>query len=549
VQYPRPPVSVVVPLLVLLAAMVPAMALGATPAGATAEHPRTAIHASSPTGVPTPEIKGDTPNLVTAVGYLTNATNLVDANHYEPFGPGFPDFGLTLDGALALAATKTANSTLADMVAYVRDNADSWTGIGTSDASGGSIGKEALIAEVVGADPHNFGGNDLIAALDQTVCTTISTGSDTSCPAVGSYANSPSIFSQAFGIMAQLRAGDSANAAGPARYLESVQASSGAWPSLIPSSGDADVDSTGMAVMALSLVPGTKAATAVRQGMAWIAAQQEANGGFPGTSGDNTDSAALALLAMNLDSSKYHTQIGAGSTFLAGEQNSDGGFNVSSDPGSQLGSDLRASTQAVSGGVGTSFGTLSDPLLLPPPPPAGTTTADGGSSSTPTGTAVAGVPGIAASGTGTGALTVARYAGNPTTGAVPAGTGSYYDIRLATSSAFDEVTITVCHLGHGGRSTTWWNGQHWLPFSDQRYDPAGGCVTATVSGATAPTLAQLGGTPVAPSADPGPSDGQGYWEVASDGGIFSFGDARFHGSMGGTPLDQPIVGIAPTRGA
>ncbi|MHB8290017.1 MAG: hypothetical protein ACYDEY_12415 [Acidimicrobiales bacterium] len=39
-------------------------------------------------------------------------------------------------------------------------------------------------------------------------------------------------------------------------------------------------------------------------------------------------------------------------------------------------------------------------------------------------------------------------------------------------------------------------------------------------------------------------DGKGYWLVASDGGIFSFGDAAFHGSMGGKPLDKPIVGMA-----
>jgi hypothetical protein len=42
------------------------------------------------------------------------------------------------------------------------------------------------------------------------------------------------------------------------------------------------------------------------------------------------------------------------------------------------------------------------------------------------------------------------------------------------------------------------------------------------------------------------TDGGGYWEVASDGGIFSFGDAGFHGSMGGTPLNEPIVGMART---
>jgi peptidoglycan/xylan/chitin deacetylase (PgdA/CDA1 family) len=42
------------------------------------------------------------------------------------------------------------------------------------------------------------------------------------------------------------------------------------------------------------------------------------------------------------------------------------------------------------------------------------------------------------------------------------------------------------------------------------------------------------------------ADGGGYWEVAADGGIFSFGDAVFHGSMGGTRLNAPIVGMAAT---
>ena len=41
-------------------------------------------------------------------------------------------------------------------------------------------------------------------------------------------------------------------------------------------------------------------------------------------------------------------------------------------------------------------------------------------------------------------------------------------------------------------------------------------------------------------------DGKGYWLVASDGGIFSFGDATFYGSTGSIHLDQPIVGMAPT---
>jgi hypothetical protein len=38
----------------------------------------------------------------------------------------------------------------------------------------------------------------------------------------------------------------------------------------------------------------------------------------------------------------------------------------------------------------------------------------------------------------------------------------------------------------------------------------------------------------------------GYWLVASDGGLFSYGDARFFGSMGGQPLNRPIVGMTNT---
>jgi len=66
----------------------------------------------------------------------------------------------------------------------------------------------------------------------------------------------------------------------------------------------------------------------------------------------------------------------------------------------------------------------------------------------------------------------------------------------------------------------------------------------------APFYGSMGGThlnaPVVGMADaPG---GGGYWEVAADGGIFSFGDAPFYGSMGGTHLNAPIVGMAAVPG-
>ena len=40
--------------------------------------------------------------------------------------------------------------------------------------------------------------------------------------------------------------------------------------------------------------------------------------------------------------------------------------------------------------------------------------------------------------------------------------------------------------------------------------------------------------------------GNGYWLVAGDGGVFTFGDATFVGSTGAIPLNAPVVAMAPS---
>ena len=42
------------------------------------------------------------------------------------------------------------------------------------------------------------------------------------------------------------------------------------------------------------------------------------------------------------------------------------------------------------------------------------------------------------------------------------------------------------------------------------------------------------------------ADGTGYWLVASDGGVFAF-EAAFRGSMGGTRLNRPVTGMVRLR--
>ena len=314
------------------------------------------------------------PNLVRGSAYLVVPAKLIHGHYYESF-PHVADFGLTIDGALALAATGDDDQELRKIVAFLGgDGKDAsgktvndWTGIGTAYASGGAIGKEVLLAEVVGSNPRSFGGRNLIAALDASVCARASTGANTSCPAAGSYLNASSVFDQALGIIAQLRAGQTAKAAPAIGYLESLQNADGSFPSLIPRGGGPDVDSTAMAAMALALAPGSAAAADVASGLGWIASQQERSGGYPGTGGDSVNSAGLAIQALALQTAHYQSRINAARAFLRREQNSDGGFNA--DAGGQQGSDLRASTQAVGGAVGTSFGTLRRDLSRRPAGP------------------------------------------------------------------------------------------------------------------------------------------------------------------------------------
>ena len=50
--------------------------------------------------------------------------------------------------------------------------------------------------------------------------------------------------------------------------------------------------------------------------------------------------------------------------------------------------------------------------------------------------------------------------------------------------------------------------------------------------------------PSAPAPTPSAGTLNGYWLVASDGGIFAFGDAAFLGSTGAIRLNRPMVGMA-----
>jgi hypothetical protein len=76
---------------------------------------------------------------------------------------------------------------------------------------------------------------------------------------------------------------------------------------------------------------------------------------------------------------------------------------------------------------------------------------------------------------------------------------------------------------------------YWLVASDGTVFSGGDAVSHGSTGGV-PLARPIVGVAATPS-------GHGYWLVASDGGIFAFGDAAFHGSTGAMHLNQPVVGI------
>ena len=241
---------------------------------------------------------------------------------------------------------------------------------------------------------------------------------------------------------------------------------------------------------------------------------------------------------------------------------------VSSTGAVSTGASLSVNTYAVSGtdsdadgdaGTWTFALTVTAPGVTAPTPPAaptGSTSSQSGTSSSSTGTATATNDSATASGTGVGALTVAQYGSDPVAAPTFTSSGQYFDVALSAGNSFTSLTITDCNLG-GGNSLEWFNpaanggAGAWQPIVPTPVFSSGPppCATATLNSTSSPTLAQLTGTVIGtssvsnpPTPTPTPTPTSGYWLVASDGGIFSFGNATFYGSEGGTLLNKPIVG-------
>ncbi len=131
---------------------------------------------------------------------------------------------------------------------------------------------------------------------------------------------------------------------------------------------------------------------------------------------------------------------------------------------------------------------------------------------------------------------VAPPAPSITTTSLPSGTiGSSYAASLAATG--------------GSSPYTWSIASGALP-AGLALDPSTGAITGTPSAPGSPSatfeVTDANGSTAEVTLAVAIYPVPGYWLVGSDGGIFSFGSAVFHGSTGSLKLNRPVVGITPT---
>lgn len=299
------------------------------------------------------------------------ADQLVDGERFEArFGEDvFPDYGLTADAVVALAAAGVADDFGAAATDWLEESAqtDAYAGDGqpsagpddfTTHESSGGLAKLAIVAQTRGLDARNWGegGVDLIQRL---LDIEDGTGRFTDVP---DYGNDFKTFGHAFAIIALVRE-DGVSPSDPSLdlLLGSQCADGGFSGDLDPATCESGVDSTATALLALSAADRPTDADEIDAAIAYLVGLQGPGGGFA-TAADgapNGNSTGLATYALRLAGEAAAVDAGAG--FLLGLQQdcddpeADRGGIAFDATGFDAANAPRASAQAILGLTGTGY--------------------------------------------------------------------------------------------------------------------------------------------------------------------------------------------------
>jgi hypothetical protein len=431
----------------------------------------------------------------TAGGYLPSTTT-----------PGGADLSGTAATVLALAATGTGAPQAAAGLAYLAAHVNDFVVVDGSDGPG-QLALLILAAHAAGADPHSFGGTDLVSRLEAT---RRPSGSDSGL--FGSQAPTfDGAYRQGLALAALGSVGVVDNAA--VAWLQGQQCASGAWMSYRAHPATAcppvdpvnftgpDTNSTALAMEGLA----AEHAAPGHDPVAFLVASQGADGGwaFFGRSDQPSDADSTALVMQGIlaeglsPADAQFAAHGAGPVTFLGTLSvgCTGAFAFQAEPagpGGVLHADRLATEQVAPALAGMAF--PFGPARLGP----------------------------SLGGAGCGYSLAASDGGIFTYGAAFAGSAGGHPLNAPI------VAMAATPTGHG----------YWLAAADGGVFAFGDAKFFGSAGnlhVNKPIVA-LGATP----------DGGGYWLAASDGGIFTYGDAAFHGSAGNLHLNKPIVALGAT---
>lgn len=288
---------------------------------------------------------------------------------------GSPDWGSTVEAALALAQTGVAADTLAAAWDAVVANRDTVVAPAGADDPG-RLARVILLALLIGQDPRAVGDGadaDLVARLEATI--------RTDGPDAGLYGSGDptydGTFRQGLAIAALSAAGGTVDASAPA-WLLAQQCDDGAWmpyrsdlsqPCAVDMTLFVGPDSNSTALGVVGLVRAGTGAEAVAAGLAHLAAVRTSEGGWGFYPGDPADPNSTAVVLQAYATVGQAAPAEAVASLLSFQVGCDadpadrGGFASAFSGGAP---DILATVQAVPGAAGQAIpGTAGRPAAEP----------------------------------------------------------------------------------------------------------------------------------------------------------------------------------------
>lgn len=158
--------------------------------------------------------------------HLTTSFDLNGDGVIDPLTEVFADYGLTADAVLAFAAAGSAGDAAQAATDYLAANVTPYAGDGAAESYAGSLAKLILVTEVMGRDPTDFGGRDLVAEL---LAREQVSGRFSDLSAFGDFSNG---FSQTLAVLSLARATPGGASDAAVDYLVAQQCADGGFNSV-----------------------------------------------------------------------------------------------------------------------------------------------------------------------------------------------------------------------------------------------------------------------------------------------------------------------------